>query len=293
MKKMYVLGIIVVTIWLMMQFPHAMISPGELSAGHAAINKKCQSCHKPFGGIPDVKCISCHTVAYIGKDSTDTAKILFHKELASLHCTSCHTDHKGVNTAKQFSGFSHSLLSESIVNNCSSCHQQPADTLHSHLAASCSNCHTTSGWKSGATFDHNMIRSINKNDCASCHQKPNDAYHISLKDDCDKCHSTGKWVPSTFDHTAYFRFDRDHTTSCNTCHPGNNLSIYTCYGCHEHNESKTIAEHNEEGIYNITKCASCHKSGNKQDIRGEGKENEIKDYIRKQKNEKDHQDDDD
>jgi hypothetical protein len=293
MKKLYVLGVTVVTIWLMIQFPHAMLNPGHLSAGHSELNKKCLSCHKPFRGIPDDKCISCHKVAEIGKDAADPAKRLFHKELSTVRCTSCHTDHKGMNPEKQFNGFNHSLLSSAVVNNCNSCHQQPADTLHALVSASCSHCHTTTGWKTGASFDHALIQGIRKNDCASCHQKPGDAYHRTITDNCDKCHSTAKWIPSTFDHSAYFRLDKDHTTTCNTCHTSNNLSIYTCYGCHEHTESKMLQEHNEEGIYNITDCASCHKSGNKHDIRGNGKENEIKDYLQKQKNEKDPKEKDD
>ena len=31
-----------------------------------------------------------------------------------------------------------------------------------------------------------------------------------------------------------------------------------------------ISEHSEEGIYNISDCASCHRSGDEHDIRGRG-----------------------
>jgi hypothetical protein len=47
----------------------------------------------------------------------------------------------------------------------------------------------------------------------------------------------------------------------------NNFNIYTCYGCHEHSESKLKEEHNEEGIYNLNGCFTCHKSGNKHELK--------------------------
>ena len=43
------------------------------------------------------------------------------------------------------------------------------------------------------------------------------------------------------------------------------------YDCHEHTESNIIAKHNEEGIYNISNCTSCHKSGNEHDIKENNK----------------------
>ena len=78
---------------------------------------------------------------------------------------------------------------------------------------------------------------------------------------------------------------------CITCHTGNNFNIYTCYSCHEHSESKTIQEHLEEGITQISNCVSCHKSSDEDDISGNsnfGKEidqqelNGIKEHYKKQ-----------
>lgn len=57
-----------------------------------------------------------------------------------------------------------------------------------------------------------------------------------------------------------------------------------------------MAEHNEEGIYSIGNCASCHKSGNEHDLENDNnkkKESEninLKNDIQfnnKEKNEKD------
>ena len=83
---------------------------------------------------------------------------------------------------------------------------------------------------------------------------------------------------------AHFTLDQNHNTTCNTCHSNNNYSSFTCYGCHEHSERKIIAEHNEEGIYNISNFASCHKSGNEHDIKSnslnENERNKIIDFIK-------------
>lgn len=293
MKKAIVLGSIIICIGLSYFYPHAMISPGELLTEHQELNKKCMSCHSIFSGVPDDKCISCHKVSDIGKDSlnkkgTGRFSVLFHQYLSGQKCTSCHTDHKGMVPDSLLTGFKHELLTTSLMNKCVSCHSKPVDTLHQFLTASCAGCHNTKGWKSSVKFDHAMIQGTDKNNCTSCHQKPADDYHQLLTTGCDKCHSNSKWIPSTFDHSAYFQLDKHHTTKCNTCHSNNNFSVYTCYGCHEHSESEMISEHSEEGIYKITNCASCHKSGNEHDIKmngqsgeGAGKQeaNKVKDYI--------------
>jgi len=114
---------------------------------------------------------------------------------------------------------------------------------------------------------------LNKSNCVSCHKKPSDNFHKAINDNCNKCHSTSKWMPSTFDYSVYFS--------------NNNYSSFTCYGCHEHTERKIIAEHSEEGIYNIRNCTSCHKSGNENDIKSNYKRQIDKERKSKDKKEKD------
>jgi hypothetical protein len=46
---------------------------------------------------------------------------------------------------------------------------------------------------------------------------------------------------------------------------------YTCYGCHEHQQARIIAQHRNEGIANIEKCARCHRSA-KGEREGENQE---------------------
>lgn len=301
MKTAVILGIIIACIGLTYFYPHTMISPGELTAGHRTLNKKCQACHTIFSGVPDSKCISCHKPSEIGRDTLNKNdltrfKIPFHQLLSVQSCTSCHTDHNGRFPKEALSNFKHDLLAETVKNQCGSCHNKPVDSLHQFISASCAGCHNTNGWKLPAAFNHDMIQAAVRSNCTSCHQKPADAFHRVLTANCDKCHSTGKWVPATFDHAKYFQLDRNHNATCITCHKNNNFATYTCYGCHEHTESDIIAEHNEEGIYNISNCASCHKSGNEHDIKMNGNRgnetkqkdlNNLNDYLKENKKKKD------
>ncbi|MCX6204904.1 MAG: hypothetical protein NTZ19_01460 [Bacteroidetes bacterium] len=272
MKKVSIIAIIVFCISLSYFFPHAMLNPGELVQGHQELNKKCLSCHTAFSGISNEKCISCHKLSEVDKvflkgmdSSSNKAKIMFHQQLLNQECSSCHTDHKGIKPGMLISRFKHELLSVNILTNCSSCHSKPVDTLHKLLSVNCGSCHNSSSWKLKGNFNHEMIQGVDKINCTACHNKPTDTYHQLLTTGCNKCHSTSKWVPSTFDHSKYFMLDEKHNVTCNTCHTNNNFVIYTCYSCHEHSEKNTISKHNEEGIYNITNCASCHKSGKEHD----------------------------
>lgn len=325
MKQILVWIVIAVGIAMMYIYPHVMLNPGELTEGHQPLNNQCMACHRPFWGIANEKCISCHKLSEIGIDSLrqsngDTAreKILFHEQLSTEKCTSCHSDHQGIQPGWAISRFQHELLSESRISNCNGCHRKPTDAIHGQISANCKSCHNTQGWKSAVVFNHDMIEGTDKNDCVlchnkpsdnlhqqlsatcnqchntegwkssvrfnhsmilnaainnctACHQKPDDSYHSLFAAQCGTCHTTSSWIPSTFDHSRYFKLEDEHKAECNSCHTNNNLSNYTCYGCHEHSESKIIQEHREEGISNITHCATCHRSGDEHDIRLNGK----------------------
>lgn len=293
MKKLLVFGLVFICIILMYQYPHAMLNPGDLSEGHQKINDQCSACHNPFMGISNDKCISCHKLTEIGLDThlsqntvSPNQKTLFHQHLSNQKCTSCHTDHKGLKPEKTLTAFDHEMLPVDMINNCKSCHSQPSDNLHKKLSTDCNNCHSTKGWKTTVTFNHDMIQMDAKNNCASCHNKPDDSFHLQVNENCDKCHSTNQWKPSTFDHSTYFLLDGNHNAKCNTCHTNNNFTAFTCYGCHEHSESKIREEHTEHGIVNFTNCVSCHRSGNEHDTRSNGdlNENNTNTYIKSKEN---------
>ena len=297
MKRAIVYGVMLLCIVLVIQFPHTMIQPGELVKAHPDSVSSCLACHQPFLGIPNENCISCHRLKEIGMrtnnrtDSQAVKQILFHEQLADQKCTTCHTDHVGRDASITMGTFSHEKLLPALVENCNGCHRQPFDNLHTSVSTACISCHNTESWKSSSPFNHELIKPSEQKNCTKCHQKPDDNYHLHFEENCNKCHTTTAWSPSTFDHSTYFQLDQDHNVKCITCHTGNNFNIYTCYSCHEHSESKTIKEHLEEGITQISNCVSCHKSSDEDDISGNsnfGKEidqqelNGIKEHYKKQ-----------
>lgn len=301
MKSFLYISVIIAVIALSIQLPELMLNPGEVSQGHKKNANQCTSCHRLFWGISDKKCIVCHKPNEISRNASIKGQSLqFHSSLKAQSCTSCHTDHKGKDPELATIAFNHTLLSVTMLNNCTSCHVVPGDSLHPKLSASCGTCHATTEWKFSGVFDHNLIRDINKEDCLSCHQKPSDGFHFSLQSNCLDCHSTQQWKPASFDHSTYFILDRHHDAKCNTCHANNIFRSYTCYGCHEHSESKIAEEHREEGIYEFSDCASCHRSGNKHDIQNNRQRIDkgldgVKQYIQRERKrdgkKKDHDDD--
>jgi len=191
--------------------------------------------------------------------------------IASEKCISCHSlkDIGKNNLGKDTKPLFHQHLSN---QKCSSCHSEHQGLIPEHRIGG---------------FKHELLSPTIVNNCISCHKKPKDNFHKAINDNCNKCHSTSKWMPSSFDHSAYFILDQNHQTTCITCHSNKNYSSFTCYGCHEHTERKIIAEHSEEGIYNISNCTSCHKSGNENDIKSNYKRQNDKEQKSKDKKEKD------
>ncbi len=276
MKNILILGIVAGIVFLMVRFPHTMLSPGELVQGHQEFNNNCFACHTPFGGIENDKCIACHKLSEIGKEANNgnnmvagKEKVLFHENLSNQSCMACHTDHEGENPATKLDGFKHNLLSETVINNCVSCHQKPSDDLHKQLNTTCKSCHNTEGWKSGVKFDHDMLMVPDKNDCVSCHQKPTDNLHKQLSSACSSCHNTEGWKSDVkFDHNLLTVSDRNN---CIACHqkPKDNLHQSLKNNCNScHSTDKWVPanfDHDRyfalDGDHNAS-CNTCHKNNN-------------------------------
>lgn len=273
MKHLIILGIIAGIIMLMVIYPHTMLNPGELTQGHQDLSNNCFSCHTPFNGIENNKCIACHKLSEIGlnpSDGKDTmagkAKILFHEKLSNQSCITCHTDHEGLEPEKLLAGFKHNLLSETIVSNCVSCHLKPADDLHQQLNTTCKACHNTEDWKRTVKFDHNMLTVSDKNNCVACHQKPADKLHKPLSSSCIDCHSSDKWTPATFDHDLLSTVDKNN---CASCHENPSDAFHrslkdNCSQCHS--TDKWVPANFDHNAYFVldsdhnASCNTCHKS---------------------------------
>lgn len=277
MNKLIISGaIILMTILvLIIQYPHALINPGELAKGHQKLNNDCFACHTPFQGVPNTKCIACHHLDEIGinVDSISVLlnkKISFHKALTQQKCIACHQDHQGISAIQKLT-FEHDLLDPTSVQKCLDCHLKQEDVLHAALSITCSSCHNFENWKTITHFDHNMINQDQSKNCVNCHQKPEDKLHSGITNNCLTCHSVNKWIPATFEHSSYFVLDKDHNADCIICHINNHYETYTCYGCHEHNPSNIASKHREEGINDFNQCVKCHRSADEDDNKREGR----------------------
>jgi hypothetical protein len=275
-------------------YPHLMVSPGALVAGHAELATDCFACHAPLRGAASDRCISCHAVADIGLRTSRGAPIVkvavapsvpvpaggaprkarttvttsFHQHLIKQDCITCHSDHAGPRlTQRSRKPFSHDLLKVATRERCESCHIAPGTELHRRFDQACVQCHKTQGW-TPAGFDHALLTQADQGRCASCHKAPADALHRQITGNCGSCHTAKAWTPATFDHDRFFALDRDHNAACVTCHVGNNYAGYSCYGCHEHTVANIRAEHEEAGIRDLDNCVRCHRSANE---KGEGR----------------------
>lgn len=67
------------------------VLPGPLSAAHAFLDTKCESCHTPNRGVEAASCVTCHSTAapeLLTKPST-----AFHANIGE--CAGCHVEHQG------------------------------------------------------------------------------------------------------------------------------------------------------------------------------------------------------
>ncbi len=237
--------------------PQTMLSPGITIAAHAEINNDCFACHTPLLGSTPAKCIACHKVEEIGLKSTKGLSIEDETKSVTFHQTL-------------------------IEDNCIACHSD-----HKGVQP----------FRPIGQFAHESLETGLAAECESCHQSPGDALHLKIEGSCSSCHVPEHWIPATFEHAEYFRFDRDHTTECTTCHVDQDYSSFTCYGCHEHSRSKIREEHVEEGIRDYERCEECHRSGDEDEAkylwRSRRFNQEDTGALRNYRHKSEHDDDDD
>jgi Class III cytochrome C family len=224
-KRGWILAIIaanlVAVTALVFTFPHLMISPGALVPEHRALATDCFACHAPLRGASSSRCVTCHALPDIGLRTT-----------------------QGVTLAKpSIKASFHQSLTETNCMACHSDHAQPKLVRGNRKS-----------------FSHSLLRTDIRDQCASCHVAPTNAIHSNQTVGCNQCHKPEQWKPATFDHNKYFLLDRDHNTTCITCHVNSDYKRFTCYGCHEHTPEKIRRKHTKEGISNFENCVKCHRS---------------------------------
>ena len=202
-------------------YPERLVSPGALIPAHAGIEKDCFACHAPWRGAASERCTRCHRRADIGLRTT-----------------------RGV--ALRQAALRVPFHQELIERDCLACH---SDHAGAKLAE-----------RSRQAFSHSMLRPQARPLCEGCHIAPADPIHRDLSAACGRCHGPDRWKPSTFDHASLFELDSNHNAPCATCHSGDDIRRYSCYGCHEHQPAPIRARHLEAGIRNFDDCARCHRN---------------------------------
>lgn len=211
-----------------------LITPGPLSAPHAKLEARCDSCHASFrkdaqGG----KCNACHKA--IGADIASRSHFHGkHGPARTQDCKSCHTEHKGRGLALiRFNrqGFDHGLTEFALTG--------------AHARTTCAGCHGPG----------NNYRGV-PTSCAGCHAKK-DPHRGQLGKACQSCHTTSAWKPvSGFDHArTRFALTGAHVkATCMSCHAGQRWKGLgaACISCH----AKDDSHRGSRG----TNCASCHKT---------------------------------
>jgi hypothetical protein len=109
-------------------------------------------------------------------------------------------------------------------------------------------------------------------DCVACHQPDYQREHgtgSGFPTTCLDCHNQDSWGGASFNHDSNFfpinsGAHRGRWATCATCHtvPGNSKA-FTCFSCHEHDQSPTDSRHREvrNYVYDSAACYQCHRNG--------------------------------
>ncbi len=122
----FIAGLVIIAFVVFLLVPRSSYQPGALMSAHANLDGQCASCHQPWHGPLNQRCVACHgDIADVnphgGYDVTsDSGLIAGHKlkvdKYNDLICLSCHTEHRGrvvdLNTTATF--------------NCTWCHKHPS-----------------------------------------------------------------------------------------------------------------------------------------------------------------------
>jgi hypothetical protein len=159
---------------------------GPLSAVHADLEARCETCHTPFRGVQDRSCRSCHP------DIGDKSPSTVHRKVRG-NCATCHHEHRSRSYPLRLAdtaAFDHDLTGFSLKKHhravaCSSCHKtgQP----YYHVARQCQECHPD--W-SRVNFDHGRVTGVPliqhaDQKCSDCH--PRQSYGAPAT--CTPCHA--------------------------------------------------------------------------------------------------------
>ena len=245
------------------------LSPGPVGLEHKNIAGKCDRCHLVFKGVPNEKCLACHT----GIQDRFDKNVGFHAKSREQLCITCHVDHKGaehsMTKASALDAFDHGetefpLAGEHATLECNQCHDKPLERLNDACASChedphdgglgfrCQTCHGSKSWSDEIkTLAQHKTRTDGGHfglDCQNCHAQGanlkaevacascHDRAHGGTEEPCEGCHSVSGFKPAKFDHSLCpCAFPGKHkTASCLSCHEGFRFTDTPtlCSGCH-------------------------------------------------------------
>ena len=220
------------TSWTDARWDHAAMTGVPLGIAHRQVT--CQACHTNNTlRAAQSSCFSCHQRDYQNTRTPNHVAAGF-----STACQSCHRL-TGVSWQGAVNHASFPLLGRHGQTACTSCH---VDSVYLGTARDCVGCHRTQYER---TTMPSHVSAGFQTTCESCHRAADTA-----------------WNQGTFNH----RFpitSGPHRTSCATCHQGNNLQVFTCLVCHEHDRVRMDDKHKERPGYRYDSlaCYSCHPNG--------------------------------
>ena len=276
---------LLITLFLLVQWSVAQISPGDLSEPHKDLegignctqchtigkeisNSNCLTCHKEIDSriaagkgyhatVKGTQCIECHkehhgrsfTLIRFDKKNFDHAQTGFRLEgkHGSLQCEQCHT---GKNIAAEdiraLSDKRKSTTFLGLGTTCRSCH---ADNHRGQFSQECTQCHTVNGWKPVVKFSHDRARFR----LTGSHEKVQ----------CGLCHK------KTWQNGAATQYVQLEFGTCTSCHtdPHRGKFRQECSSCHTTESWRKVGitsfDHQTtlfplKGKHAALKCAVCH-----------------------------------
>lgn len=218
-----------------------LIEPGKLSKFHSNIEKNCNECHAPYGGVERDQCVVCHSAQTELLKKQNTA---FHGTITS--CTGCHFEHQGKDASITKMDHTHFALVAKEVLEKAPLKQGDSERGFLFFLQSTSK---------KAYHGSDLVLENNLN-CASCHANQ-DRHRSLFGSDCSSCHETAKWSLVSFRHPSPASHD------CSQCHQ----APPSHYMMHFKMISEKVAgvEHAQ-----VNQCYRCHQTTVWNDIKGVG-----------------------
>lgn len=230
------------------RYAQAMVSPGQLSAGHAFLANNCVACHTPNAGVKAANCIACHANNRSLLQRQPTA---FHVDVRS--CTPCHIEHQGLDRRPRqmdHAAFARQGLFQLAGASRTGGNQDAARIrIASWISSRTGNAALPPGHPT-TTPEETALN------CATCHSNQ-DRHGGLFGTDCIQCHLTTVWTVPEFRHPP------PTSTSCVQCHQ----APPSHYMMHFQMISMKVAgqEHAK-----VDQCFLCHQTTSWNDIKGVG-----------------------